>query len=93
VVTSILIVAVVVSIYTILGGLRAVVVTETVNTGFLLVGAIIITVYALLALPAHGIHSIAELSRSREAGSVEYVANTQSRGIELVCGFSGLTQF
>ena len=35
---SILIVAVVVSIYTILGGLRAVVVTETVNTGFLLVG-------------------------------------------------------
>src|SRR5258707_10437521 len=53
--TSILIVAVVVSIYTILGGLRAVVVTETVNTGFLLLGAIIITVYALLALPAHGI--------------------------------------
>ena len=58
VVTSILIVAVVVSIYTVLGGLRAVVVTETVNTGFLLLGAIIITVYALLALPAHGIHSI-----------------------------------
>ncbi len=58
VVTSILIVAVVVSIYTVLGGLRAVVVTETVNTGFLLLGAIIITVYALLALPVHGIHSI-----------------------------------
>ena len=58
VVTSILIVAVVVSIYTVLGGLRAVVVTETVNTGFLLLGAIIVTVYALLALPAHGIHSI-----------------------------------
>src|ERR1700680_3144055 len=36
VVTSILIVAVVVSIYTIVGGLQAVVVTETVNTGFLL---------------------------------------------------------
>src|SRR6266566_8195271 len=58
--TSILIVAIVVSIYTVLGGLRAVVVTETVNTGFLLLGAIIITVYALLALPAHGIHSIAD---------------------------------
>src|ERR1044071_4465310 len=60
VVTSILIVAIVVSVYTILGGLRAGVVTETVNTFFLLLGAIIITVYAFLALPAHGIHSIAD---------------------------------
>src|SRR5882762_9798401 len=47
VVTSILIVSLVVSIYTVLGGLKAVVVTETFNTGFLLLGACIITVSAL----------------------------------------------
>jgi SSS family solute:Na+ symporter len=41
---SILIVSAIVSIYTIFGGLRAVVVTETVNTVVLLLGAIIITV-------------------------------------------------
>src|ERR1700730_2675020 len=70
VVTSILIVAVVVSIYTIVGGLRAVVVTETVNTGFLLLGAIIITVYALLALPAHGIHSIADFRAAVKPGQL-----------------------
>src|SRR3984893_16651380 len=70
VVSSILIVAVVVSIYTIVGGLQAVVVTETVNTGFLLLGAIIITVYALLALPAHGIHSIADFRAAVKPGQL-----------------------
>ena len=60
VVTSILIVSIVVSIYTVLGGLKAVVVTETFNTGFLLLGACIITVSALRALPQHGIHTLAQ---------------------------------
>ena len=60
VVTSIFIVAIVVSIYTVIGGLRAVVVTETVNTAFLLLGAVIITAFALHSLPGHGIHSISE---------------------------------
>src|SRR5882672_5752633 len=57
VITSILIVSIVVSIYTVLGGLKAVVVTETVNTAFLLIGACTITVFAILALPGHGIHT------------------------------------
>jgi SSS family solute:Na+ symporter len=57
VIASILIVSIVVSIYTVLGGLKAVVVTETFNTAFLLFGACIITVFALRALPQHGIHT------------------------------------
>src|SRR6266850_2355741 len=81
VVTSILIVAVVVSIYTILGGLRAVVVTETVNTGFLLVGAIIITVYALLALPAHGIHSIADFRAAVKPGQLSILQTHSPVGL------------
>jgi SSS family solute:Na+ symporter len=60
VVASILVVSIVVSIYTVLGGLKAVVVTETFNTGFLLLGACIITVSALRALPQHGIHTLAQ---------------------------------
>src|SRR5579872_7050400 len=58
VVTSILVVAVVVSIYTVLGGLKAVVVTETFNTAFLLFGACVITVFAFRALSQHGIHTL-----------------------------------
>ena len=72
--------AVVVSIYTILGGLRAVVVTETVNTGFLLVGAIIITVYALLALPAHGIHSIAQFRAAVKPDQLRMLRRTAQQG-------------
>jgi SSS family solute:Na+ symporter len=57
VVASIIIISVVVSIYTVLGGLKAVVVTETIQTGILLFGACTVTVLAILALPEHGIHT------------------------------------
>jgi SSS family solute:Na+ symporter len=89
VVTSILIVAVVVSIYTILGGLRAVVVTETVNTGFLLLGAIIITVYALLALPAHGIHSIADFRAAVKPGQLSMLQTHSPVGLNWYAVFLG----
>src|SRR3984957_18454151 len=58
VVTSIVIISSVVGIYTVLGGLRAVVITETVNTAILILGAVLILAFSLAALPAHGIHSI-----------------------------------
>lgn len=89
VVTSILIVAVVVSIYTILGGLRAVVVTETVNTGFLLLGAIIITVYALLALPTHGIHSIADFRAAVKPSQLNMLQTHSSVGLNWYAVFLG----
>src|SRR6266853_1754213 len=53
---SILIVSAIISVYTIMGGLKAVVMTETFNTTILLSGILIITIMALLALPHHGIH-------------------------------------
>ena len=62
VVTSVLIVSIVVSIYTVLGGLKAVVITETFNTGFLLLGACIITFFACRALPQHGITTLAQFT-------------------------------
>jgi SSS family solute:Na+ symporter len=60
VIWSILVIAIITSIYTVLGGLRAVVVTETVQTLVLLVGAVLVTTLALLALPEHGVNSFAE---------------------------------
>jgi uncharacterized sodium:solute symporter family permease YidK len=49
---SIVIISVVTAIYTVVGGLRAVVVTETIQTVILLGGAILITVIGLSKLPA-----------------------------------------
>ena len=57
-VTSIVIISAIVGIYTVVGGLRAVVITETVNTAILLLGAVLLLGFSLAALPAHGIHSL-----------------------------------
>ncbi len=59
--TSIVVISVVTAIYTVVGGLTAVVVTETIQTVVLLIGAVMVTVLALLALPDAGIHSLADL--------------------------------
>jgi Na+/proline symporter len=57
---SILIISVVTVIYTALGGLKAVVVTETIQTFLLLGGAILITVLGINYLPKCGIESVAD---------------------------------
>lgn len=46
--------------YTALGGLRAVVMTENIQVCLLMAGAILVTVLGLRALPAVGIHTVAE---------------------------------
>src|SRR5260370_25112092 len=60
VITSVVIVSAVVSIYTVLGGLKPVVLTETVNTAFLLIGPSPIPVLAISPPPAPRIHTLAE---------------------------------
>src|SRR3984885_15068730 len=70
VIASILIVAAAVSIYTVFGGLRAVVMTESVNTVVLLLGASLITVFALRALPAHGIHTMSQFRAAVKPGQL-----------------------
>src|SRR6185312_4713771 len=87
--TSIVIVASVVSIYTIIGGLRAVVVTETVNTAFLLLGAVIITIYAIHALPAHGIHSIAQFRAATRPNQLSMLQTHSSAGLNWYAVFLG----
>jgi len=61
VVYSIIIIAVVTAIYTILGGLKAVVVTDTIQAVLLLGGCILLTFFAIARLPDAGINSFAQL--------------------------------
>jgi SSS family solute:Na+ symporter len=61
VVASIVIISAVTAIYTVIGGLKAVVVTETVQTFILLGGAVLVTFLAVLALPNAGVHTWDEL--------------------------------
>jgi len=89
VVTSILIVSIVVSIYTVVGGLKAVVVTETFNTGFLLIGAAIITVYAFLALPQHGIHTLAQFRAATRPDQLSMLQSHSPVGLNWYAVFLG----
>jgi SSS family solute:Na+ symporter len=89
VITSVVIVSVIVSIYTVLGGLKAVVVTETVNTAFLLVGACTITVLAILALPAHGIHTLADFRAAVKPNQLSVLQTHSSVGLNWYAVFLG----
>ena len=63
---SIIIVSSLTALYTILGGLKAVVVTESIQTVILLLGGLAVTVFALLALPEQGINTYAQLKTAAE---------------------------
>ncbi len=59
--TSILVISGATLAYTVLGGLKAVVITETIQTVILIIGAVLMTIFSIHALGDHGIHNIAEL--------------------------------
>jgi SSS family solute:Na+ symporter len=89
VITSILIVAIVVSIYTVLGGLKAVVITETFNTVFLLLGACVIAIFAVLALPQHGIHTLAQFKAAVKPDQLSMLQTHSSAGLNWYAVFLG----
>ncbi len=64
VVYSIIIIAVVTAVYTILGGLKAVVVTDTIQAVLLLGGCILLTVFGLVKLHGIGITSFSALKEA-----------------------------
>ncbi len=79
--TSIGIVALITVIYTVVGGLQAVVVTETIQASILILGAIIITICAIAALPAHGIHSWAQLVAAARPNQLTMIHSHDSAGL------------
>ena len=61
---SIIVISIATAIYTVVGGLLAVVVTEALQTILLLVGAVIITICGMSALAEQGITTYAEFSQA-----------------------------
>ncbi len=81
VVTSIVLVSAITAAYTVFGGLRAVVVTEAIQTILLLAGAVTITVLALLALPERGIHTWEDLQLATRPGQLSMLHSDNSSGL------------
>jgi len=77
VITSILVISVITAIYTVLGGLKAVVVTETIQTVILILGAIVLTGFAIAALPDKGISSLAELKAALKPGQLNMLLSKE----------------
>ena len=81
VVTSILIISIVTGIYTVLGGLKAVVVTETIQTVLLIGGSILVTALAIAALPEQGISTMAEFRAELRPRQLSMVWSDNSVGL------------
>ncbi|MGY3052985.1 SSS family solute:Na+ symporter [Pedobacter sp. UYEF25] len=67
---GVLLISLLTALYTILGGLKAVAVTETIQSVILLGGSILITVFGLYALPSVGIHDFAGFASHIKTGSL-----------------------
>ena len=92
--TSILVISVITTIYTVLGGLKAVVVTESIQTVILIIGAIILTGFAIAALPENGVTSLAELKAQLKPGQLNMLHTKESLRLLGEGGFeSGLTWY
>ncbi|MEM7374155.1 MAG: sodium:solute symporter [Bacteroidota bacterium] len=78
---SILIISLLTAIYTIFGGLKAVVVTETIQTVLLLLGSVIITIFAIYALGDHGITSFAEFKAQLKPKQLSMIHTDNSQGL------------
>lgn len=59
--TSVLVISAITTLYTVLGGLKAVVITESIQTVLLIIGSIAITWFAVGALDDQGIDSFSKL--------------------------------
>jgi SSS family solute:Na+ symporter len=91
---SILIISVITTIYTVLGGLKAVVVTETIQTVILIAGAVMLTIIGISVLPENGISSLADLKANLKPGQLNMLHTRDSLKLLGDSGFeSGLTWY
>ena len=91
VVTSILVISIITTIYTVFGGLKAVVVTETVQSVILILGAMLLTGFALFALSDYGINTLSELKAALKPGQLKVLHSKES--LEQLGGDTGLTWY
>lgn len=91
---SIVIISVVTAIYTVIGGLKAVMVTESVQTIILIAGAVLLTIFGILALPEHGINSLAEFKMALKEGQLNMLHSPGSiKALSPAGANSGLTWY
>ena len=81
VLTSILVISAVTGLYTVLGGLKAVVVTEAIQSVLLVGGSVLVTVLAIWALPEHGISTLAEFEAQLKPQQLSMVWTDNSIGL------------
>ncbi len=94
VVTSIVIISLITTIYTVLGGLKAVVVTESIQTVILIAGAILLTIIGIAHLPDAGVHNLAEFKSMLKPGQLKMLHTEASLKALGPGGFeSGLTWY
>ena len=77
-------------IYTLLGGLRAVVVTETVQSVILVAGTIVLGVLAVKQLPAHDIVSLADFKAAVKPNQLNMVNGPESANLPFISIVLGL---
>ncbi|MDY7396971.1 sodium/solute symporter [Aureibaculum sp. 2210JD6-5] len=77
--TSIVIIAVATGIYTVIGGLVSVVITETVQTVILILGSLTITVLAMYQLPEVGINSYEALKEAVDPDRLKAVSFNETK--------------
>jgi len=87
--TAIVVIALATLIYSISGGLKAVVWTEAIQTGILLFGAGIMTVLAMLALPEHGIHTFAELKAALKPDQLSMIQTSKESPLPFLIFWPG----
>ena len=78
VLTSILVISIVTTIYTVLGGLKAVVVTETIQTVILILGAIMLTGFAIFAFSDFGVNTLADFKANLKPGQLNMLHTQKS---------------
>lgn len=94
VMVSIILISFITTLYTVLGGLKAVVVTESIQTVILLAGALALTIIGVLALPDNGIHTLAEFKAQLKPGQLSMLHTKESIALLGESGYdSGLTWY
>lgn len=80
VVASIVIISLITALYTVLGGLKAVVVTETIQTVILLVGAVLVTLLAMSKCAEYGIDSWSSLAEATKPDQLSMLHTSNDEG-------------
>lgn len=75
---SILVISFITTTYSILGGLRAIVVIESFQSVILIGGATLLTILTIALLPDIGIHSMAELKAALRPGQLDMLQSGES---------------